>query len=81
MIGLPCYIRKRKKRMLLSMKCMCPCGGGQSCIVDRRAVNDWVHEDEVFEGHKLPLRKHCNQKYTVKQLKALNALIGTDTNV
>ena len=73
--------KENEKRMLLSMKCMCPCGGGQSCIVDRRAVNDWVHEDEVFEGHKLPLRKHCNQKYTVKQLKALNALIGTDTNV
>lgn len=70
--------------MMLSMKCMCPCGGGQSCIVDRRAVNDWVHEDEVFEEHKLPLRKHCNQKYTAKQLKALKTFnassVGNDNN-
>lgn len=72
------------------MKCMCPCGGGQSCIVDRRALNDWVHEDDVFAEHNLPLRKHCNQKYTTKQLKALKQLkafnafnassIGNDNN-
>lgn len=29
-------------------KYICPCGGGQSCIVDRRYNNDWVHEDNVF---------------------------------
>lgn len=66
---------------MLSMKCMCPCGGGQSCIVDRRAVNDWVHEDDVFTEHKLPVRKNCNQKYTNKQLNALNAFVGNDNKV
>jgi len=59
---------------------MCPCGGGQSCIVDRRAVNDWVHEDDVFIEHKLPLRKHCNQKYTNKQIDALNMFTTCDDN-
>ncbi len=29
---------------MLVGKCMCPCGGGQSCIVDRRELNDWVNE-------------------------------------
>ena len=26
----------------------CDCGGGQSCIIDRRWIGDWVHEDDVF---------------------------------
>ena len=37
---------------MLVGKCMCPCGGGQSCIVDRRELNDWVHEDELFIKNK-----------------------------
>jgi hypothetical protein len=36
---------------------ICPCGGGQSCIVDRRKNKDWVHEVEVFLANTLPLRK------------------------
>jgi hypothetical protein len=68
--------------MMLSMKCECPCGGGQSCIVDRRTLKDWVHEDEVFLEHKLPLRKNCYQQYTNKQLKVLNtSCVGNDNNV
>jgi hypothetical protein len=51
---------------------VCPCGGGQSCIVDRRSLNDWVHEDNLFNENKLPLRKNCYQQYTNKQLKILN---------
>lgn len=51
---------------------VCPCGGGQSCIVDRRELNDWVHEDNLFLENKLPLRKNCFQQYTNKQLKLLN---------
>ncbi len=49
----------------------CPCGGGQSCIVDRRLNNDWVHEDEVFKSQNLPLRKHCFQQYYNSQYIAL----------
>ena len=51
---------------------ICPCGGGQSCIVDRRELNDWVHEDNLFLENKLSLRKNCFQKYTKEQLKVLN---------
>lgn len=68
--------------MMLSMKCECPCGGGQSCIVDRRTLKDWVHEDEVFLEHKLPIRKNCYQQYTNKQLKVLNTCcVGNNNNV
>ena len=49
----------------------CPCGGGQSSIIDRRFNNDWVHEDEVFINKKLPLRKHCFQTYYKSQYNAL----------
>ena len=57
---------------MLSGKCLCPCGGGQSCIVDRRELNDWVHEDDIFVKNKLPLRKNCYQEYTEVQLNALD---------
>lgn len=36
---------------------ICPCGGGQSCIVDRRKNNDWVHEDTILIENKLPFKK------------------------
>jgi len=52
-------------------KYICPCGGGQSCIVDRRYNNDWVHEDDVFKKAELPLRKHCFQEYNNEQLNVL----------
>jgi hypothetical protein len=64
---------------MLSEKCMCPCGGGQSCIVDRRELNDWVHEDNLFLENKLPLRKNCFQQYTNKQLKVLNNFTTNDS--
>jgi hypothetical protein len=64
---------------MLSGKCMCPCGGGQSCIVDRRELNDWVHEDNLFLENKLPLRKDCFQQYTNKQLKALENFTTKDS--
>jgi hypothetical protein len=44
---------------MLVEKCMCPCGGDKSCIVDRRELNDWVHEDDLFLKNKFPLRKDC----------------------
>ena len=50
---------------------LCPCGGGQSCIVDRRWVGDWVHEDDVFTNAGLPLRKNCFVSFTTAQKKLL----------
>jgi len=65
--------------MMLSGKCMCPCGGGQSCIVDSRELNDWVHEDNLFLENKLPLRKNCYQKYSNHQLNVLNKFYTNDS--
>ena len=64
---------------MLTNECTCPCGGGQSCIVDRRTLNDWVHEDDLFTKNKLPLRKNCYQQYTNKQLKALSNFTTNDS--
>ena len=64
---------------MLSNKCTCPCGGGQSCIVDRRELNDWVHEDALFLANKLPLRLNCYQQFTNKQLKVLNNFTVKDS--
>lgn len=64
---------------MLSNKCTCPCGGGQSCIVDRREMNDWVHEDTLFLTNKLPLRLNCYQQFTNKQLKVLNNFTVKDS--
>jgi hypothetical protein len=50
----------------------CPCGGGQNCIVHRRMLGDWVHEDDMFAKVKLPLRTNCFQEFTEEQRKALN---------
>ena len=54
----------------------CPCGGGQSCIVDRREFNDWVYEDEVFKKVGLPTRKNCYTPHTFEQLQCLNCFIN-----
>lgn len=43
---------------------ICPCGGGQSCIVDRRRIGDWVLEDYVFRKNNLSLRKNCFAPYS-----------------
>ena len=63
--------KKRMKNNSLSKKPLCKCGGGQSCIVDRRSVGDWVHEDDVFLSAGLPLRKNCMQPYYENQEEAL----------
>jgi len=66
--------KKRQKTHLSDLSnspIKCRCGGGQSCIVDRRNVGDWVHEDDVFKNAGLPLRKHCMQPYYETQKKAL----------
>ena len=50
----------------------CPCGGGQSCLVSRRSLGDWVHEDVIFKAAGLPLRKDCTLDYTQKQKQAID---------
>ena len=55
----------------------CPCQGGQSCIVDRRLLNDIVYEDILFTQHKLRLRKNCLQPYTNSQQKLLTIYVNT----
>ncbi len=47
------------------------CYLGQSCIVDRRLVGDWVHEDDVFDKYGLPKRVNCYQPYTNEQQQAI----------
>jgi len=49
----------------------CPCGGGQSCIVDRRCLGGWVHEDTLLLAAGLPLREHCGAEFTDDQQEAL----------
>ena len=69
----------KENQKMLNNDNVCPCGGGQSCIVDRRELNDWVHEDNLFLENKLPLRKNCFQQYTNKQLKVLNNFTTNDS--
>ena len=54
----------------------CPCGGGQSCIVNRRWVGDWVHEDDVFNQNNVPLRKNCYQAYNSIQEELLKNIMN-----
>jgi len=49
----------------------CPCGGGQSCLVSRRIVGDWVHEDDVFRANNIRLRKNCYCSYSKEQFKVM----------
>ena len=50
----------------------CPCGGGQSCIVSRRSVNDWVFEDKIFTQFNLPIRENCFTILSQEQEKLMN---------
>ena len=50
---------------------MCPCGGGLSCIVERRFVGDYVHEDHIFKYIGLSIRKNCFDKFYKCQKKEL----------
>ena len=57
----------------------CPCGGGQSCLIDRRYAGDWCHEDDVFKNLNIPLRKSCMESYTIEQDNALKNDLQNDT--
>lgn len=50
----------------------CPCGGGQSCIVNRRHVGDYVDEDNIFKKVGLDIRKNCHTPFTIEQQEAMN---------
>lgn len=63
--------KKIKKKKIKYEPFPCPCGGGQSCIVHRRIVGDWVHEDNVFRKVNLPIRKDCYTALSQEQLKAM----------
>jgi len=66
------YIPKESAQVMdMPTEQLCPCGGGQSCIVDRRWVGDWVHEDNVFINAGLPIRKNCFACFTSAQQKQL----------
>lgn len=56
----------------------CSCGGGQSCIVDRRWMGDWVHEDEVFHENNLPIRRSCYEPFSPEQELALYKIMNPD---
>jgi hypothetical protein len=58
---------------------ICPCGGGQSCLIDRRWVGDWCHEDDVFKNADIPLRTSCIEPYTMEQETALTNDIHNET--
>jgi len=45
----------------------CPCGGGMSCIVERRRRDDWVHEDHVLRAAGVQPREHCHSEPTPEQ--------------
>lgn len=49
----------------------CPCGGGQSCIVTRRLIGGFNHEDIVLEGAGVNLREHCLSEPTDAQDRAM----------
>lgn len=57
----------------------CPCGGGQSCLIDRRWLGEWCHEDNLFKLANVPLRRSCMDPYTVEQEIALTREIQDNT--
>lgn len=50
----------------------CPCGGGQSCIVHRRLLGDWVYEDDVYREAGIPVREHCFTQPTQEQREVMS---------
>ena len=58
----------------------CICGGGQSCLIDRRWIGEWVHEDNVFTENGISLRDSCMEPYNIEQEEALsNNLAGKNS--
>ena len=57
------------KQKEFTCPCKCP---GQSCIVERRKVGDFVHIDMLMAEAKVPKLKHCLSKPTKTQQKVLD---------
>lgn len=55
------------------------CGGGQSCIMDRRLCGDWVHEDILFKEAGLPVRKYCLTPLSKKQQEVMDEFLKGGT--
>lgn len=53
----------------------CPCGGGQSCIVDRRRVGGYVLEDYALQNANLPIRKNCFSEPTEEQDRVMRIFL------
>jgi hypothetical protein len=66
----------QKPSMDMPCNMICPCGGGQSCIVDRRLVGDFVHEDDVLTSVGLTVRDNCFSIPTKEQKKAMSSWIS-----
>lgn len=64
-------MKTRSQKTLNDMPKVCPCGGGQSCLVDRRWLGEWCHEDDVFKKANIPLRTSCIHAYSLEQAMAL----------
>ena len=87
--GIECYRRCEKHRARfahpgdedwLEQEVCCPCGGGQSCIIDRRLVGDWVHEDSIFLDMGLPVRMSCIEPLGAHRERAIRmSLRGLQT--
>jgi hypothetical protein len=59
------------KTKTLHEKQECPCGGGMSCLVDRRTSGVWVMEDDVFKKAKCKLRINCLDPMSKFQIKLM----------
>jgi hypothetical protein len=73
-------IKNQRMAEQLSLE-RCPCGGGQSCIVDRRSMGAWVHEDDVMKAAGLPVRKNCGSEPTKEQDVAMRKAMGDHDSV
>ena len=51
------------------------CFRSQSCIVLRRKMGDWVHEDTVFRAAGLPLRASCSADVSAEQAAAMRQVL------
>lgn len=61
-------VKRTDKKMM-----NCPCGEmGQSCIVARRHVGDFVHVDHLMKQAKVSRLKHCLSVPNERQQKVLD---------
>ena len=59
----------------MSVNDWCPCGGGEKCLLIRRKMGEWIHEDEVLKKFNLPIRENCLSNPTVSQINAMDSVL------